>query len=75
MISGSVLINAIVYLAIVGVIFYVLWWMIDKFAVPEPMNKVIRVLLALVCGVIVIGILLDLLPARPVSGTSHSLLR
>ena len=54
------LLSILVYLVIVGLIFYCVWWFIGYVGVPEPFNKVIRVVLGLVALVIVLSLLLGM---------------
>lgn len=59
------LLGLIVWLLVIGLIFYVLWWAVGQVGVPEPFNKVIRVVLAVACAIILIYMLLGFLPAMP----------
>ena len=59
--SGSQLLRAVVYLILVGLIFWLLWWLIGYAKVPEPFNKVLRVVLAVVAVVFLINWLLGLI--------------
>ncbi len=54
------LISFIVYLVIVGLIFWCIWWFIGYVGIPEPFNKVVRVVMGLVALLIVINLLLGL---------------
>ncbi len=54
------LLELIIYLVVVGLIFWVIWWFLGYVGVPEPFNKVIRVILGLIALVIVINLLLGL---------------
>jgi hypothetical protein len=54
------LLNFVVYLVVVGLIFWCIWWFIGYVGVPEPFNKVIRVVLGLFALIIVINLLLGL---------------
>ena len=47
LISGTALIQAVIYLIVFGLIFWLLWWLIQYCAIPEPFNKVARVILAI----------------------------
>ncbi len=58
--SGSQLLRAVVYLIVVGLIFWLLWWIIRYANVPEPFNKVLKVVLALVAVIFLINWLLGL---------------
>ncbi len=60
--AGAV--TAIVTLIIVGLIFGLLWWLIDYCALPAPFAKVARVVLALVAVLFVIGVLLSFVGVR-----------
>jgi hypothetical protein len=51
----------VIYLVVVGLIFWVIWWFLGYVGVPEPFNKVIRVILGLVALIIVINLLLGLI--------------
>jgi hypothetical protein len=42
------LISLLITLLILGVVFYVVVWLIDWIAVPEPFNKVIKIVVALI---------------------------
>lgn len=54
------LLNNVIYLVIVGLIFWVIWWFIAEVGIPEPFNKVARLLLALVAVIVLVGFLLSL---------------
>ncbi len=59
-ISISQAIHVILYLIVAGVIFGLLWWLIDYCAIPEPFAKVARVILAVLAVLVVISVLLSL---------------
>lgn len=59
----STLITLIIYLLIVGVIWYAVTTIMAVLPLPEPIKTVINVLLIVVLCLIVIFALLDLLPA------------
>lgn len=54
MISGEGAINAVVWLVVAGVIFWLLWWLVGYCALPEPFNKVARVVLVLAIAAVVV---------------------
>lgn len=60
------LLTLIIYLVVIGLIFWCIWWFLSYVGLPEPFNKIAHVLVALVAFIIVIYILLSLLP--PLSG-------
>ena len=60
MISGSALLTLLVTLVIVGLIFWLTIWFVDYAGVPEPFNKVIKVIVGLVVLVYLINVLLGM---------------
>lgn len=56
------LITLLIYLVVIGLIFWCIWWFLSNVGLPEPFNKIAHVIVALVAFVIVIYILLSLLP-------------
>jgi hypothetical protein len=66
MISISAAVTVVLYLIIAGLIFGLLWWLIGYCGVPEPFNKVARVILAVLAVFVCIGILLSLVGGQPV---------
>lgn len=61
MISVSSLIQAVVVIAVVGLIFWMCNWLIEYIGIQEPFHKVAKVVLAVFCVLIVIGVLLSLI--------------
>ena len=59
------LIGFIITLVILGLIFWLVFWLVDYLGLPEPFNKVIKVIVALVMVLYLIGALggLTTLPA------------
>ena len=60
MIGIDTLVATIFYLVVVGVIFFLLNWLVDYVALPAPFARVAKVLLAVCAVFIVIGVLLGL---------------
>lgn len=58
MIAASNLISLLIWIVVVGLIFGLLWWLLDYCKVPEPFNKVIRVVLAIASVLFLINLLL-----------------
>jgi len=58
MISGSAMLSLLITLVIGGLIFWLIWWFIGYVAIPEPFNKVARVLIGLFALIFLINILL-----------------
>lgn len=59
-ISGSSFVGAILHLIIIGLVVWVLFWALSQIGLPEPFNKVVRVVLILLACVFVINFLLGL---------------
>lgn len=59
-ISGSVLVTAFIWIIIAALICWALWWFIGYVGLPEPFNKILRVLVALFALLVVINVLLAL---------------
>ncbi len=59
------LIALIVTLVIVGLVFYLLWWLVGYIGLPEPFNKVIQVLIALVAVIYLLSVLTGMAPVIP----------
>lgn len=55
---ASGLLNMLITLVIAGLIFWLIWWFLDYIGIPEPFNKVIRVIIGLVALIFLINILL-----------------
>lgn len=58
--DASSLIQVLVYIIVIGAVFGVLWWLIGYVGLPEPFNKVARVILAVVAALFLINLLLGL---------------
>ena len=54
------MLSVLVTLVIVGLIFWLVWWFVGYVGLPEPFNKVVRVLVGLCALVFLINILLSL---------------
>lgn len=63
-ISGAGLVQAVVVLIVFGLIAWLLFWLIGYCGIPEPFNKVARIVLAILCVLVIINILLSLI-GRP----------
>lgn len=59
-ISGSALVTAFIWIIIAALICWALWWFIGYVGLPEPFNKILRVLVALFALLVVINVLLAL---------------
>jgi hypothetical protein len=58
--SLSGLLEFVVYIVVISLIFYAVWWFIGYVGIPEPFNKIVRVVIGLVALIIVVNMLLGL---------------
>ncbi len=56
------LLQLVIALVIIGLFFYVIMWFVNWVGVPEPMNKVIKVVVGLFFVLYLLGILAGGLP-------------
>jgi hypothetical protein len=65
MISLSAAVTVIVYLIVAGLIFGLLWWLLDYINPREPFKKVGNIILAILGVLVLIGILLSIVGGGP----------
>lgn len=58
----SGLLSFVVTLVIAGLLFWLLIWFVDFVGLPEPFNKVIKVVIGLVAVIFLIGVLTGHVP-------------
>jgi uncharacterized membrane protein len=66
MISLTALVSLVLYLIVGGLVFWLIWWLIGYCGIPEPFNKVARVIVAVVAVLFIIGVLLSLVGGQPI---------
>ncbi len=66
MISLSAAVNVFIYLLVAGLVFGLLFWLIQFIGLPEPFNKAARVVLAILAVLVIIGILLSLVGGQAI---------
>jgi hypothetical protein len=54
------LITLIIYILVVGILVWLVLWIVDSIPLPEPFNRIIRILVIVVAVLIVILLLLQL---------------
>lgn len=59
-ISGGDLVNVVVWIIVGGIIFWLLTFLIDYLKIPEPFNRVARVILIVAAVLFLINLLLGL---------------
>ena len=66
MISLSGAVNVVVQLVIAGLVFWLLWWLVNYIAPPEPFRKVANVILAILAVLVAIGLLMSFGGGTPI---------
>jgi len=56
------MISLLITIVIVGLVFYLLWWLVGYIGLPEPFNKVAHVVIALIAVVWLLGVLTGQFP-------------
>lgn len=59
-VSSGALINLLVYVVIIALVFWLLWFAINKIPIPEPFKTVLQVIFLVVGVIILIDLLLGL---------------
>jgi heme A synthase len=54
------MIELLVYLAVFVIVVIVIWYILSQLTLPEPLNKILMIVLVVVGAVILIGLLLNL---------------
>ena len=63
--DANSLVSLVIYIVVIGLIFYVLWWGLAQIALPEPFDKIARVVIVVVAVLILINALLGLTGSAP----------
>jgi len=58
--DASFLVHILIQILIVGGVCWLLWWLIGYIGLPEPFNKIARVIIAVVAVLFLINLLLGL---------------
>jgi hypothetical protein len=59
------MLTTLIYLLVVCIVIGVVWWLIDFVPVPEPLNRLIKVVSIVIGVIIIIYALLSLVGAAP----------
>ncbi len=59
-VSGEAMLSVLIWLIVIGLICWLVWWLIGYIGLPEPFNKVARVLVAVIAVVFLINALLSI---------------
>lgn len=58
-VSGGGLVNLLIVIIVIGLIAWLLWWVIGFIGLPEPFNKIARALIAVIAVIFLINALLQ----------------
>lgn len=58
------MLNLVIIIVVAGLIFWLVWWFIDWVGLPEPFNKVAKVVIGLVALIFLIKILLGIVAGK-----------
>ena len=56
------LFGILIYVIVLGLIFYVVWWFLGKLALPEPFNKIAIAVVALIALILLLNLLFGFAP-------------
>lgn len=59
-VSGKDLVQSVLWVVAMGVVFWLLWWLCDYVKIPEPFNKVVRIILAVAAVILLINLIMGL---------------
>lgn len=59
-VSGKDIVQAVLWIIGMGLIFWLLIWLLDYCKIPEPFNKVVRIILAIAAVIFLINIIMGL---------------
>lgn len=54
------LVNLIIYLLIVGILIWLVYYVVDAIPLPQPINKIVKLAVVVVTALIIIVLLLNL---------------
>ena len=60
-IEAGGLLRLLVYIIAVGLIFWLAWWILHQFAPPQPILKVLEVIIIVIGVIVLINLLLGLI--------------
>lgn len=64
--SIAALLSLLIYLAVIGLILWLAWWVLTQFSPPEPLGKVLRAVVIVVGVICIIVVLLNFLGIGPI---------
>lgn len=59
-VSGEQLVNTLVWVILAGLVFWLAVWLVDYCKTPEPFNRVLKVIIAVIAFLFLVNVLLGL---------------
>ena len=59
------MLDILVYLGVLAIIVIVVWWLLSQLSLPEPIGKIINIVLVVVVAVVLIGALMSVTGIGP----------
>jgi hypothetical protein len=59
------MITLLVYLIVIVIVMALGWWILEQLPLPDPINRIVRVLFIVVCALVIIFFLLSLVGVAP----------
>lgn len=59
------MLNALVNLLVIVVVIGIIWWVLDYLPVPEPLNKLAKILVVVIGAIALVYVLLSLVGSVP----------
>ncbi len=59
-VNGSAIITMFIWIVVVALICWLLWWLIGYMGLPQPFDKVLRIIVAVVAVIFLINAILTL---------------
>lgn len=64
-VSGKSVINAVLWVIGLGLICWLLWWLIDYVGLPQPFSKVAKVIVAVAAVIVLINLIISIMGGEP----------
>lgn len=64
-VSGKEVVSAVIWTIGLGLIFWLLWWLVDFAKIPEPFNRIAKVIVAVAAVVLLINLIMSVFGGEP----------
>ncbi len=59
------LLSVVIYIVVAGLVFWLIWWFVGYCGLPEPFNKVARVLIGVAALIFLLYFVMGMMPPMP----------